>query len=456
MSYVAGKELTRGKTKVVCATNQEDVVVLRNLANITANDDPNVTKQFKAKAIAATTTTCRVFELLRAAGVPVAYIEQVLPTSFAAHRCTMVPLEAVARRYAVGSYLKRHPEMAETSPPYRFACLETELFLKTTNGHCVLSDGQDHNLELDPSKGQEDPLLVAAGDRWLLRHAKKPAWQDDAVLGTLDPSLLQYDTATINRLLRRVFLVLEGAWATLGWRLVDLKIEVGITADGQLVVADVIDNDSWRLRDPDWQEMSKQVFRDQIAYGAVDLDDIAWRYKHVAGLTSQFRIPRQAVVLWLGSSSDEPKVMGDLKKTIGKITAGAEVIKIVLSGHRQSQSVLQAISLIESDYPEGGVIIACVGLSNGLGPVVSAHTHWPVINLPLTPEDVMSSLRLPGRVPATTALNLSNAVHQAMQILGQRNPVAYAMARELAEADTGLPVGTTITDIAPPVSLARE
>jgi len=447
MDYAIGVELARGKTKAVYETDQEGAVVLENLSNITANDDPSVTRQFEAKAIAATTTTCRVFELLKAAGVPVAYIEQVSPTSFAAYHCRMLPLEAVARRYAVGSWLKRHPEMAETDTPHRFARLVTELFLKTTGGHCVLSDSEYHDLHLDPSKGEEDPLLVKGEDGWGLLHAKMPAWQEGAALGSIDAALLQYDTEEIYKLLRRVFLVLEGAWAMLGWRLVDIKIEVGITADGRLVVADVIDNDSWRLRDPDWREMSKQVYRDQLAQDAVDLNEVSWRYRRVASLTRWFRIPRQAIVLWLGSPNDETIVMDGLKRA-ERMPAGVEMVKAVLSGHRQTHSVLQALPIIESAYPDGGVIIACVGLSNGLGPTVSAHTHWPVVNLPLTPEDTSSSLRLPSRVPATTALKLENAAQQALQILAPKNPAAYAAVRELAEADVGLPAGTTIADIA--------
>ena len=441
--YPFGDEISRGKTKAIHQGPRTNTVVLRNFSDITANDDPSVTQQLGVKAVAATTTTCRIFELLRDAGIPVAYIERVTDTAFEAYNCKMVPIEAVARRYAVGSYLKRHPEMGrETTPPFRFPWLVTELFLKTTNGRCVLGDGNDHDFGLDPSKGQEDPLMIwddEKNNRWLLRHSKLPAWEAEADLGSVDDNLVSFDDEKLTSLLRRVFWVLEGAWSTLGWRLIDIKIEVGIV-DGKMVVTDVIDNDSWRLRDTEWQEMSKQVFRDQIARDGVDLDDLSWRYQLVADLTGQLRIPEQAIVLWLGSFSDYNKVREELenvKKTIA-MPAGVLLHQVALSGHRQTNSVLKAISAIESEYPNGAVIIACVGLSNGLGPIVSAHTHLPVVSVPLTPEDWMSSARLPGRVPASTMLKLENAVHQALQILGQKNPAAYAVVRELAEADTGL------------------
>jgi len=423
-----GVKLFEGKTKIGWEVIGDlNLVIMESKDDITAHDDPRLTKQFITKARCATSTTCQMFELLATAGIPTAFERQLSETEFLAPKVTMLPLEVVARRLAVGSFVKRHPEMKRPdNEPYRFGRLFTEFFLKTSSGKLII-DGETLVEGLDPQAGQEDPLIanLSAGI-WQLLHAKRPLGHPECDLGhtvsrnkvVKNPELIQQ----MDEILRKVFLVLEGSWSTLGLRLIDLKIEFGITKDGRLVVADVIDNDSWRLRDQDWTELSKQRFRD-----GDELSVVEEVYQLVAQLAERIRIPRQAIVLWRGSDKDAfPNETSWLPISINRV-------EVTLSGHKQPIACLRRLEELQRNVPDGGVILAIAGDSNGLGPILSAHTTWPVISIPPGikefPDDVWSSVRMPSKVPNATILENGNAILFALNVLSIKNPIAYMMQR---------------------------
>ncbi len=434
--------LTEGKTKKVWEVSRhqgEEIVIVEAKDDITAFDSPDFTKEFETKAVCSTTTTCRVFEILQKAGIPVAYKEQISPTEFVADKCSMIPLEVIARRFAVGSFLRRYPGLTpkEKQTPHRFHRLVIELFLKTTKGQLVDSNGMTLVGGLDPEKGEEDPFIKDPyADCWQLFHPKKPSWMPEASLGksinacSIVGKEIDSKIKELENILRNVFLVLEGAWNTLGLRLIDMKIEFGFY-DSSILVADVIDNDSWRLQDRDWQELSKQAFRDGEA-----LDEVERKYGIVASLIERFRIPKQALVLWRGSSRDEfPKV------DMLRVNHNVDLIEVTLSGHKQPTTCLNKLEAILGNYPDGGVIVAKVGRSNELGPMLAARTSWPVITIPATiknnPEDVWSSVRMPSFVPLSTAWPEENAILMALNILAGKNPLLYMhRQRQIEELDT--------------------
>ena len=122
-----GALVTEGKTKKIFRINGSDLVSVVAKDDITAGDGAKH-DVIPDKGRLATATTCNVFRLLKACGLPVAFEEQNSATSFIAPPCTMLPYEVVVRREAHGSALKRSPHFAKGQ---LFPKLLVEFYLKT-------------------------------------------------------------------------------------------------------------------------------------------------------------------------------------------------------------------------------------------------------------------------------------------------------------------------------------
>jgi phosphoribosylaminoimidazole carboxylase/phosphoribosylaminoimidazole-succinocarboxamide synthase len=333
----------------------------------------------------------------------------------------MLPYEVVVRREAHGSYLKRTPHFTKGQ---LFPKLIVEFFLKT----------KDKNWKGKPLVA-DDPLAIYDQDAKQIRlfNPAKPIIGQEPFL-----VLPQSDVFThadewkmcleMATLAQRAFLVLEKAWQLEGGRLVDFKVEFGTDAKGNLLLADVIDNDSWRVVESGGY-IDKQVYRDGGA-----LDDVAAKYRRVAEITARFQVPQQQIILWRGSEKDNPeaftKALGDLSDMMTVVTC---------SIHKEPVKGAETLYRLLQEKPDS-VVIAYIGRSNGAGPVLSALSTTPVITVPASakdfPEDVWSSLRAPSAVPVMTVLEPSNAVLAAMQILSARNPRIYAHIRGQIEGRT--------------------
>jgi len=232
----------------------------------------------------------------------------------------------------------------------------------------------------------------------------------------------------MRRIVRQTFLILEKAWQLEGGTLVDLKVEFGFDSKGRLLLADVIDNDSWRVLQSG-AYIDKQVYREGGA-----LDVVADKYRQVAEITGHFRVPRQRIILWRGSDKDKTEAfaeaLGEFKDMMTVVTC---------SIHKEPVNGAVIFNRLIQEVPDT-VVIANIGRSNGAGPVLSAMSTIPVITVPASakdfPDDVWSSLRAPSAVPVMTVLEPSNAVLAALQILSARNPRLYAHVRGAIEART--------------------
>ncbi len=242
-----GPKLAEGKTKIIYAYPGDNTLAyMVSKDQITAGDGTR-RNELSGKARWSTITTANVFRLLNEEEIGTHFVEQINDVTLLVRRCTMLPIEQVMRRIATGSYLKRHPEVSEGM---RFDPVLVETFLKDDARH--------------------DPQI----------------WAEDIVRMSL-ATMPEIDWMAGQG--RRVFETLERAWASIDVTLVDLKIEFGRDSRGDLLVADVIDNDSWRL----WpggdknRMLDKQVYRNLQQVTEQDLQDVANRYALVADLTSR-------------------------------------------------------------------------------------------------------------------------------------------------------------------------
>lgn len=274
-AYPLGKRLNEGKTKIIHEVRDKpDLVLIIAKDDITAGDGAKH-DVISGKAILATNTTCNVFELLRSQSLPVAYIECDNVNSFVAPKCTMLPYEVVVRAEAHGSYLKRNPHLEKGHP---LPELVVEFFLKTSHRRWM-----GHRLVCD------DPLMYYNSRSAVIKlydpsgpiDLKKPflVLPESEVFSRKDEPTLFGKMRTIAE---RAFVILKQAWAREGGSLVDFKVEFGIDMYDELLLADVIDSDSWRVI-KDETHIDKQWYRD----GGTPEETLA-RYKHASEITDRF------------------------------------------------------------------------------------------------------------------------------------------------------------------------
>ena len=311
--------MAEGKTKTIFFHDDSEIPYKHLVKIVTKN---SLTAFDGAKEVEAnvakdkTEQTCNVFELLNRKDIPTSFIKKLDDTSFIAKTCTMLPYEIVLRRYAWGSYLKRYPKV---NPATRLYSPVLEKFFKLAivppvraheDLHAIVPETtmmEEHRarkyymkdgkwtvpVETDPfirfnyyewNKLSQDPLRK---EGFMLDfYASHKPFNESERIWQIPSSITPKEFSDILYLANRCFSVLEKEWSRFDINLVDLKIEIGIDYNtGEFLVADVIDNDSWRLwpkGDPK-KQLDKQSFRD-----GEDISSVEAKYNEVTYYTSKF------------------------------------------------------------------------------------------------------------------------------------------------------------------------
>jgi phosphoribosylaminoimidazole-succinocarboxamide synthase len=291
--------MIEGKTKKLTPIDDE-LIRIETKDILTAYDatkkaELNVAKQ-------KTQQTCDIFEFLEKNSVTTSFIARDSDTTFIAKNCKMLPYEVVVRAYAYGSYLLRNKKVEKG---VKLPSLEVEHFHKcaVVYGDMLLDEGiaRDRYLLEDGTWATEvitDPLIDYTWSEWKDKSgdlSDKTGFNQNIFNPKLPPVKKLLNTTSeitpeeyykINSIALRVFQLLSKAWDEFNVTLVDIKLEFGFDTKGNLLLADVIDNDSWRIwYNGDYtQQLDKQSFRD-----GEDDETVVGKYAQVTAYTNKFQ-----------------------------------------------------------------------------------------------------------------------------------------------------------------------
>jgi phosphoribosylaminoimidazole-succinocarboxamide synthase len=336
-----GLEVARGKTKILYEKpGQPDVLIVQATDNITAGDGAR-RDEIVGKGRIAAKTTARVFRLLNLTGLPTHYLsggEDDDDNEMLVRRCTMIPLEVVVRGVAAGSLVRRKPGIARGSV---LVPRMVEFFLKDDANH--------------------DPLI-----------------EPDEIVhrGIANPQ----EIGLMSEVARITFEILAHAWRRRETLLVDLKIEfgrlIGGEGRGSLVIADVIDNDSWRIWPQGREELmlDKQAYRNLETVTPADLDRVRDNYETVAEQVGTFPSLRPGMAALIADGQESLGLLDPIAASLQVF--GLQTLRKVVSTHLVPGYVLQSLQQLDATFAR----MVYVASGPQLAAMLAAATPTPVFD----------------------------------------------------------------------------
>lgn len=206
-----------GKSKRVYAVD-EDTLVMEFKDDVTAADGL-VKAVALGKGVLAARISVFFFKLLENAGIKTHFIDYDGSRRIKVRRLEIIPLEVIIRNYAYGSLIRRMPlykPMQKLEPPL------IEFHYKDDDLH--------------------DPLIL----------------EEDAIrTGILDAR----DIETIKGVSLRVNEILTRFFESKNLRFIDIKLEFGRSRSGEIILADEISGDTFRVVDENNNHLDKEIFR---------------------------------------------------------------------------------------------------------------------------------------------------------------------------------------------------
>lgn len=235
-------KLYEGKAKKLYATNDPDVLWVEYMNQATAGNGAKKA-QIQGKGELNNRITTLIFKLLAKRGIPSHFIKQISDNEQLVRKMTMFPLEIIMRNVAAGSFSKR------------YGVKEGSALKQPILEFCYKSD------ELgDPFINDDDLLALGLATREQLE-------------------VISAKTREINRALIDIF-------KSIDVNLIDFKIEMGMTSDGTILLADEITPDTCRLwnatADGSIEHLYKDLFRRDLGNIIPAYEDICSRLEDLA------------------------------------------------------------------------------------------------------------------------------------------------------------------------------
>lgn len=337
-----GVEIASGKTKVLYENpGHPDQLVVAQTDAISAGDGAR-RNEIAGKGRLAAQTTARVFRLLNLCGLPTHYLsggEDDDDNEMLVRRANMLPLEVVVRGVAAGSFVRRNPGVARGM---LLVPRVIEFFLKDDANH--------------------DPQIMP--DEIVSRGIATPA-----------------ELGAMNELARLTFDILSHAWRRRDVLLVDLKVEFGrLTAGndkGQLVIADVIDNDSWRIW-PQGREdrmLDKQLYRNLPTVDDAALAMVKAAYEEVVELVGNFPVMRPGMAAIVADGPERNDALNAAAAALQGL--GLPTIRHIASPARTPGYLLQLVQQLEATFAR--LFFVAISADDTLRGMLDAASSSPVL-----------------------------------------------------------------------------
>ncbi|HUA08740.1 MAG TPA: phosphoribosylaminoimidazolesuccinocarboxamide synthase [Candidatus Acidoferrales bacterium] len=395
-----GVEIASGKTKILYENpGHPDQLVVAQTDNISAGDGAR-RNVIAGKGRLAAQTTARVFRLLNLCGLPTHYLsggEDDDNNEMLVRRCNMIPLEVVVRGVAAGSFVKRNPGV------------QRGMLLVPRVIEFFLKDDANHDPQIAPEE------IVARG--------------------IATPS----EVGAMSELARLTFDILSHAWRRRDVLLVDLKVEFGRLTSGndkgQLVLADVIDNDSWRIW-PQGREdrmLDKQLYRNLQTVDDAALATVKTAYEEVADLVGTFPVMRPGMAAVIADGPERNDGLNAVAAALQQL--GIPTIRHIASPTKTPGYVLQIVQQLEVTFAR--LVIIAVASDHTLRIMLEAAASAPVINASPDPQHAQ-----PAALHTAKMLGLDDTVLYGRTLLMQANARSTVLHADAALQQS--PPGTAL------------